>query len=227
ATIYEGGCRVVALANWPGRIAAGGVSNELLNGVDLYPTFVGLAGGRIDKVKQPFDGVDVWATISEGAPSPRTEVVYNIEPAVGGIRQGNWKLVWHASLPASPELFDLAEDPSETTNLADRHPDKVRVLRDLVRAYAADPLRTARAKPRAGRPASRAIRRIVGGTWSAWSGVHPRSAPSQSASRTGGSDYTARPPRSKHAQVPGRHQGLRHACEIGRASGRASALRRR
>jgi arylsulfatase A-like enzyme len=131
-TVYEGGCRVAALANWPGRIKAGGTSNELLNGVDLYPTFVALAGGTTEKAKKPFDGLDVWATIAEGKPSPRTEVVYNIEPSVGGVRQGDWKLVWDASLPAKVELFNLAEDPSEKTNLADKHPDKVRALQQRV-----------------------------------------------------------------------------------------------
>jgi arylsulfatase A-like enzyme len=135
-TVYEGGCRVAALANWPGRIKAGGTVDPLLHGVDLYPTFVGLAGGRTDKAK-PLDGIDVWPTISQGKPSPRTEVVYNVEPSVAGVRQGDWRLVWHASLPAAAELYNLADDPSEKTDLSARHPERAAALRKRANELAA------------------------------------------------------------------------------------------
>ena len=74
---YEGGTRVVAIANWPGHIPAGITVTEMIHVVDMYPTLVGLAGGSLDKSK-PLDGTNVWATISQNQPSPRTEVVYNI-----------------------------------------------------------------------------------------------------------------------------------------------------
>lgn len=92
-SLYEGGTRVAALASWPGHIKAGSVQNGMIHVVDMYPTLVGLAGGSTAKSK-PLDGKDVWATISEGKPSPRDEVVYNIEPFRAGIREGDWKLVW-------------------------------------------------------------------------------------------------------------------------------------
>ena len=43
-TVYEGGTRVVAIANWPGRIKPGTVVNEMIHEVDLFPTLLGLAG---------------------------------------------------------------------------------------------------------------------------------------------------------------------------------------
>ncbi len=43
----------------------------------------------------------------------------------GGVRQGQWKLVWRTLLPSSVELFNLANDPGETANLAAQHPEKV------------------------------------------------------------------------------------------------------
>lgn len=66
-SVYEGGTRVVALANWPGRIKPGAIS-EMVHIVDMYPTFAGLAGAQLGKNK-PLDGVDVWSTISEGKPA--------------------------------------------------------------------------------------------------------------------------------------------------------------
>jgi len=123
-TLYEGGTRVVALANWPGKIKGGAVVEGPIHVVDMYPTLAGLAGARLEKSK-PLDGVDMWPTIGEGKPSPRDEVVYNVEPMGAGVRRGDWKLVWRAVLPPQVELFNLAKDPSETTNVADRNPAKV------------------------------------------------------------------------------------------------------
>jgi arylsulfatase A-like enzyme len=137
ASRYEGGTRVVAFANWPGHIKEGSTVNEMIHTVDLYPTLVDLAGGHLGKNK-PLDGMDVWATISAGKPSPRTELVYNIEPFRAGIREGDWKLIWHTTLPQSIELYNIAEDPSETKNLAADHPDKVAQLQKRANELAAE-----------------------------------------------------------------------------------------
>jgi arylsulfatase I/J len=125
-SVYEGGTRVVALANWPGRIKPG-VVNGMIHIVDIYPTLTGLAGAQLGRNK-PLDGVDVWPTISEGKPSPRNEIVYNVEPYRAAVREGDWKLVWTTLLPTKIELFDLSKDPSESANLAEQNPDKVKEL---------------------------------------------------------------------------------------------------
>jgi arylsulfatase A-like enzyme len=132
--LYEGGTRVAALANWPGRIQAGEVK-EVMHVVDMFPTLAGLAGANVEKGK-PLDGLNVWSTISEGKPSPRQEVVYNIEPFRGGLRRGDWKLVWRTPLPSSVELFNIAEDPSEKINLADKNPQKVAELQQRIEELA-------------------------------------------------------------------------------------------
>ena len=136
-TLYEGGTRVVAVASWPGHIKEGSVVNEMIHTVDLYPTLVKLAGGNLGKSK-PLDGLDVWGTISEGKPSPRTELVYNIEPFRAAIREGDWKLIWRTLLPQSVELFNITKDPSETTNLAAEQPEKVAELQGRINKLAAE-----------------------------------------------------------------------------------------
>src|SRR5215471_12046599 len=125
-TLYEGATRVCALANWPGHIRAQTVDG-LIHAVDIYPTLAALAGASTAKCK-PLDGVNVWETISGGKPSPRTEIVYNVEPFRAALRQGNWKLVWRTLLPSNVELFDIVQDPSEKNNLAAQNPEKVLAL---------------------------------------------------------------------------------------------------
>ena len=134
-SLYEGGTRVVALANWPGRVHAG-TATGMLHVVDLYPTVTRLAQVSTKKAK-PLDGLDVWATMSEGKPSPRTEIVYNIEPMRAGIREDNWKLIWHTMLPPKVELYDIDTDPSEKHDLAAGTPAKVAELEQRAMVLAA------------------------------------------------------------------------------------------
>ena len=132
--LYEGGTRVAALANWPGRTKPGEVK-EVVHVVDMFPTLASLAGASLTKGK-PLDGVDVWPIISDGKPSLRTELVYNIEPFRGGLRQGDWKLIWRTPLPSATELYNLAEDPYERTNLAEKNPEMVARLQKRIEELA-------------------------------------------------------------------------------------------
>jgi arylsulfatase A-like enzyme len=137
-TVYEGGTRVVAVMNWPGHIKPGTVVDEMIHEVDLYPTLLGLAGASAAGAKAPLDGLDVWGTISEGKPSPRTEIVYDLQPFQAGLRQGDWKLIWKTPLPQKVELYDIAKDPSEKDNVAADHPDKVMGLQKRANELAAE-----------------------------------------------------------------------------------------
>ena len=136
-TLYEGGTRVPALVNWPGHIKPGTVVDGIMHVVDTYPTLINLAGASMAKSKQPLDGIDMWATISQGKPSPRTEVIYNIEPFRAGVREGDWKLVWRTPLPQVVELYNLAQDPGEKNNLAAQYPEKVAALQKRANELAA------------------------------------------------------------------------------------------
>jgi arylsulfatase A-like enzyme len=131
-TLFEGGSRVAACANWPGHIKPETVIG-MIHVVDLYPTLAALAGASTAKCK-PLDGMNVWDVIAENKPSPRTEIVYNIEPFRGGVRQGDWKCIWRTLVPTSVDLYNLAEDPGEKNNLAAAHPDKVAAMQERINA---------------------------------------------------------------------------------------------
>jgi len=157
-TLYEGGVRVCAFANWPGKIAPGTVVNEPLHVVDVYPTLLTLAGASLEQAK-PLDGRNAWATIAEGKKSPRTEILHNTTPMAGALRMGDWKLVINGNEPidtvetsgqprrrqrvaSGVELFNVVEDPGEKTNLAEANPEKVKELRaryDVLAAEAVPP----------------------------------------------------------------------------------------
>ncbi|MDR3402572.1 MAG: arylsulfatase [Chthoniobacter sp.] len=133
-SLFEGGTRVCACANWPGHIKAQTVDG-MIHAVDIYPTLASLAGASTTKCK-PLDGVNVWDTIAEGKPSPRSEIVYNVEPFRGALRQGDWKLIWRSMLPTSVDLYNLADDPSEKSNLAPANADKVAGMQKRLDALA-------------------------------------------------------------------------------------------
>lgn len=129
-SLYEGGTRAVALANWPGKIKPQKVDG-MMHVVDMLPTLAGRAGASLAGTR-PLDGMDMWKTISEGAASPRTEVVNNVEMFRGTVRQGDWKLHWKAPLPAKFELYNLAKDPGEAKNVAADNPQVVADLQKRI-----------------------------------------------------------------------------------------------
>ena len=79
----------------------------------------------------------MWPTLSEGKASPRTEVIYNVEPFRAGVREGDWKLIWRTPLPSALELYNIPQDPSEKTNLAEQNPEKVVELQKRANELAA------------------------------------------------------------------------------------------
>jgi arylsulfatase A-like enzyme len=116
--------------------------------VDWYPTLLTLAGAALE---QPLalDGRNAWAAIAQGGRSPHDEILHNTAPRAGAIRVGDWKLIVRSpgsepkddvqaaeggSRPTGDgagtvELFNIAEDPYEQTNIADSKPEKVAELR--------------------------------------------------------------------------------------------------
>ncbi len=122
-TTYEGGIRVPCILRWPGRLEAGTASDEMMHVVDFFNTFVNLADGSLEQ-EYPLDGIDMTGMILHGKRSPRDEIIIEVSGSVRlpSIRKGDFKLVGDA-------LFNLAADPRETTDVADKHPQLVAELK--------------------------------------------------------------------------------------------------
>jgi arylsulfatase A-like enzyme len=133
-TLYEGGVRVVAFANWPGKLKPA-VVNEPLHMVDVMPTLLALVGGKGSDT-HPFDGKDMWPTLTGEKPSPHEDILINVEAFRGAVRKGNWKLFKMATLPGKTELYDLSKDPGEKENVAEQNPEIVRDLEARLLKYA-------------------------------------------------------------------------------------------
>lgn len=91
----------------------------------MLPTFVNLAGGDVSKL-EGLDGVDLMPFITnQNKRTPHERLFWKIENR-GVVREGDWKLLRYPDRPA--ELYNIAEDITETNNLAFEHPKKVRQM---------------------------------------------------------------------------------------------------
>jgi len=127
--LYEGGIRVPALVNWPGMLGAGKIISSPIHISDWAPTLLARAGASADELQ--LDGIDVWPLLSEAAEQPASRTLYWRTPNRSAIRNGDWKLITDRG-HESPELFDLAEDPYEQSDLAAQHPQRVQALIELL-----------------------------------------------------------------------------------------------
>ena len=133
--LYEGGIRVPMIAHWPGTIARGEVSTHLSAFWDWLPTFAELAGLPAPAA---LVGVSLAPTLTRRGRQAQHNYLYWEFHEGGGrvaLRQGDWKVVRYEVLknPNGPlALFNLATDPNETTDLAARHPDRVKALGSLL-----------------------------------------------------------------------------------------------
>jgi len=121
--LYEGGIRVPMIARWPSKIAAGVVTDVPTYFPDVLPTFAELAGA---KDLPPTDGVSIVPTlIGKGEQLLHDYLYWEIgrgDRMSQAVRHGEWKA--YRRNPKSPwELYNLAKDESETTNVVAQHPE--------------------------------------------------------------------------------------------------------
>ena len=132
STAYEGGIRTPVIARWPKTIRkGGGITSQPGHVIDLMATCLDLAGldypadfnGR---APLPLQGYSL-TPIFRGKTRKPHDALYFSAPRNQAMRVGEWKIV-NAARGKPWELYNIAEDPAETTNLAKRKPDRVKQL---------------------------------------------------------------------------------------------------
>ena len=127
STAYEGGMRTPGMIRWPGKILAGKVSDEIVAGLDWYPTLAHMVGeqARIPS-DRPIDGVDQSGfLLGKDEKSKRDHVVTYVGDTVFAVKWRNMKV--HFATAESthsvvqtytfPQVFDIKEDPAESHEL--------------------------------------------------------------------------------------------------------------
>jgi arylsulfatase A-like enzyme len=122
--LYEGGLRIPSIARWPGRIEPGQVSDLVFYQPDVLPTLAGLCGAE---VPADVDGLSILPTLLGEGEQALHEFLYWEYGNQMAVRQGNWKAILDRKNDRWA-LFDLSRDVSETTNVADRHPQVLKAL---------------------------------------------------------------------------------------------------
>jgi arylsulfatase A len=135
--LYEGGIRVPAIANWPGRIAPGRTVDRVWHFADILPTFAELAGAA-DRVPAGIDGLSFLPVLFGEEPAKRHEYLYwEVGEGEQALRKGDWKAV-RPGADAPIELYDLSRDIEEAHDVAVEHPELVAELQALMQASHVD-----------------------------------------------------------------------------------------
>jgi len=134
-SLYEGGVRVPGIVRWPGKVAAGSVNDRVSGFEDWLPTLLEMIGAQ-DAIPGDIDGISMAATLLGGSQEPRP-YLYREFPSYGGqqsIRVGDWKAVRQEMLSGNMqiELYNLADDFSESRDVASEHPEIVAKLDKLM-----------------------------------------------------------------------------------------------
>jgi arylsulfatase A-like enzyme len=131
-TLYEGGIRVPTIASWPDKLRPG-KCEEPIHITDWMPTFCRLAGYRAAGDLK-WDGTDIWPSLTGESPRENHPLYWaGSSSGSQAVRRGDWKLITRNRDDSRKlELFNLADDPHETKNLAPSRPKRVAKLQQLM-----------------------------------------------------------------------------------------------
>jgi len=133
--LYEGGIRAPLIARWPGKVAPGTTSDHIAAHYDLPATLAAIANTTFDP---DADGVSILPTLL-GQKQEEHEFLLWDFAGYGGqiaVRMGGWKGI-KTNLQKNPdaplELYNLKEDIGEQHNVADKYPDIVEKIENIIR----------------------------------------------------------------------------------------------
>ncbi|UCC96726.1 MAG: sulfatase [Phycisphaerales bacterium] len=146
ANLYEGGIREPLIVRWPGFVKPGSTCSEPVTSVDFFPTFVE-ALGLESQMRQPIDGVSLMPVLTRKGTLSHRAIYWHyphyhsssIGPC-GAVRAGDYKLIeWYDQTICGTgntfELYNLKQDLGEQNNLAQRMPEKVRELKEMLSTW--------------------------------------------------------------------------------------------
>lgn len=128
--MYEGGVRIPFIVRWPGKVPVDAVNDtSILSGLDFLPTVCHLTGTPYKK--DQFEGLNVADVWLGGDRNPERSLYWAKQWPVGLIE--NWK--YHVNKQTGDELYDLANDPNETTNIIAQRPERAASMLKSVTAW--------------------------------------------------------------------------------------------
>ena len=135
-SVYEGGIHVPLVISWPGKIKKSFVSEHICAAWDIFPTFCDISDSEHPA---GLDGISILPTILQKGKQPKHKYLYWEYPERRGqqaVRIDNWKGVRDSTLDGNLkiQLYDLANDVTETNDLAESNAEIVKKIEDIMKA---------------------------------------------------------------------------------------------
>ena len=130
ATFFEGGIHVPFMMKWPAKLGKGEKFDQPIGHVDIFATAAAAAGGAVPQ-DRTIDGVNLIDAVTHPNAQPPHASLYWRDGDYKVLLSNEWKLQV-AERPKKNWLFNLKDDPTERTNLADTMPDKVKELQQAL-----------------------------------------------------------------------------------------------
>jgi len=138
--MWEGGIRVPGIIRWPGRIKAGSVSGEPVNGTDVLPSLCAMAGVKAP-VDRPIDGVNILPVFKGRKLARKIPMYWRFDkapskPFTAAMRDGDWKILADNEMTTFA-LYNLRRDIGENHNLVDSEPQRFsQMKKKLIKLHA-------------------------------------------------------------------------------------------
>jgi arylsulfatase A-like enzyme len=143
-SLYEGGVRVPFIVRWPGHVPSGRIDDtSVVAACDFLPTLCKLAGASVPS-DHVLDGEDIGDILTGQSRARRTSLMWNWRFRIAGevyhhspmlaIREGDYKLLLNPD-KSRVELYDIPRDPTQLSNVAEKHPEFVQRLSEKVLAW--------------------------------------------------------------------------------------------